>query len=81
MNTKNYQKEFSKESIDIYLKKLSKVFERPHPTDVGWGRSSTENALKTLANNANKLGKVDIKAYVLQAISNLNDSKKTSFRL
>ena len=41
----------------------------------------TENALKTLANNANKLGKVDIKAYVLQAISNLNDSKKTSFRL
>lgn len=26
MNTKNYQKEFSKESIDIYLKKLSKVY-------------------------------------------------------
>lgn len=41
----------------------------------------TENALKTLANDANKLGKVDIKAYALQAISDLNDSKKTSFRL
>ena len=41
----------------------------------------TENALKTLANDANKLGKVDIKAYALQAIRDLNDSKKTSFRL
>ena len=41
----------------------------------------TESALKTLANDADKLGKVDIKAYVLQAISDLNDSKKTSFRL
>ena len=41
----------------------------------------TENALKTLANDANKLGKVDIRAYALQAISDLNDSKKTSFRL
>lgn len=28
MNTKNYQKEFSKESIDIYLKKLSKVYKK-----------------------------------------------------
>lgn len=41
----------------------------------------TESALKTLANDADKLGKVDIKAYALQAISNLTDSKKTSFRL
>lgn len=41
----------------------------------------TENALKTLAKDASKLGKVDINAYALQAISNLNDSKKTSFRL
>ena len=28
MNTKNHQKEFSKESIDIYLKKLSKVYKK-----------------------------------------------------
>lgn len=41
----------------------------------------TENVLKTLAKDASKLGKVDINAYALQAISNLNDSKKTSFRL
>ena len=41
----------------------------------------TESALKTLANDADKLGKVDIKAYALQAISNLTDAKKTSFRL
>lgn len=41
----------------------------------------TESALKTLVNNADKLGKVDIKAYALQVINNLNDSKKTSFRL
>lgn len=41
----------------------------------------TESALKTLANDADKLGKVDIKAYALQVISNLTDSKKTSFRL
>lgn len=41
----------------------------------------TESALKTLAKDADKLGKVDIKAYALQAISNLTDAKKTSFRL
>lgn len=41
----------------------------------------TESALKTLANDADKLGKVDIKAYALLAISNLTDSKKTSFIL
>lgn len=41
----------------------------------------TENALKTLANDANKLGKVDINVYVLQVISNLDNSKKTSFKL
>ena len=41
----------------------------------------TESALKALANDADRLGKVDIKAYALQAISGLNDSKKTSFRL
>ena len=28
MNTKNYQKEFSKESIGLYLKKLSKVYKK-----------------------------------------------------
>ena len=41
----------------------------------------TENALKTLANDANKLGEVNINAYALQAISNLNNSKKTFFKL
>ena len=41
----------------------------------------TENAIKTLAKDASKLGKFDINAYALPAISNLNDSKKTSFRL
>ena len=42
----------------------------------------TESALKTLANDADKLCRTDIKAYALQAISNLNDSKNdSSFKL
>lgn len=41
----------------------------------------TESALKALANDADKFYRTDIKAYALQAIGNLNDSKKTSFRL